>query len=268
MCPVPRTTNGDLVEDPQKATDICSTDQNSDSSQLAISDDNEGAITTNSADSSGAAVKNKVLIVKIREIPQYILDQYDFNKETEAYILSQVDCAYSEKMNRHLASNCRNISDEVFPGVHLGDRGAAKNTFYLKKAGVTHVLNTAEGTRQGLVDTNQNFYRPFGIKYKGLKLLDVAQTNIAMYFSEVAEFIDEALQSGGKVLVNCLMGMSRSSTCVLAYLMLRQNMTAVEALTSVRRFREVRPNDGFLRQLADLDNKLRRERGQLSKSAA
>ena len=77
-------------------------------------------------------------------------------------------------------------------------RGAAKNTFYLKKAGVTHVLNTAEGTRQGLVDTNQNFYRPFGIKYKGLKLLDVAQTNIAMYFSEVAEFIDEALQSGGE----------------------------------------------------------------------
>ena len=37
----------------------------------------------------------------------------------------------------------------------------------------------------------------------------------------------------GKVLVNCLMGMSRSSTCVLAYLMLRQNMTAVEALTEV-----------------------------------
>ena len=68
----------------------------------------------------------------------------------------------------------------------------------------------------------------------------------------------------GKVLVNCLMGMSRSSTCVLAYLMMRQNMTAVEALTEVRRHREVRPNDGFLRQLADLDNKLRRERGQLS----
>ena len=126
MCPVPRTTNGDLVEDPQKAKDICSSDQNSDS--LAISDNNDGAITTNSADSSSGAteLKNKVIIVKIREIPQYILDQYDFNKETEAYILSQVDCAYSEKMNRHLASNCRNISDEVFPGVHLGDRSATK----------------------------------------------------------------------------------------------------------------------------------------------
>ena len=83
---------------------------------------------------------------------------------------------------------------------HLFYRGAAKNTFYLKKIGVTHVLNTAEGTRVGLVDTNQNFYRPFNIKYKGLKLLDVAQTNIAMYFYEVAEYIDEALKSGGNIL--------------------------------------------------------------------
>eukprot|EP00093_Oithona_nana_P008005 08005.XXX_316132_318427_1 [CDS] Oithona nana genome sequencing. len=199
---------------------------------------------------------------KSEEIPDVILPD-NYYEETSAYELSKVDPDWSLKLNRNLAANCRNISDEVFPGIHLGDRGAAKNAFYLKKVGVTHVLNTAEGSRQGMVDTNQNFYRPFGIKYKGFKLLDVAQTNIAMYFAEVADYIDEALKSGGKVLVNCLMGMSRSSTCVLAYLMLRQNMTAVEALTEVRRHREVRPNDGFLRQLADLDNKLRRERGQL-----
>jgi hypothetical protein len=45
----------------------------------------------------------------------------------------------------------------------------------------------------------QEFYKPFGIKYKGLKLLDVAQTNIALHFNEVAEFIDEALAGGGKI---------------------------------------------------------------------
>ena len=50
-------------------------------------------------------------------------------------------------------------------------------------------------------DTNQSFYKPFGIKYKGLQLLDVAQCNIAMYFPECAEFIDEALKSGGNVCV-------------------------------------------------------------------
>ena len=56
------------------------------------------------------------------------------------------------------------------------------------------------------------------------------------------------------------MGMSRSSTCVLAYMMIKLDMTAVDALVHVRRHRDVRPNDGFLRQLADLDNKLRKER--------
>jgi hypothetical protein len=45
----------------------------------------------------------------------------------------------------------------------------------------------------------QEFYKPFGIKYKGLKLLDVAQTNIALHFNEVAEFIDEALAGGGQI---------------------------------------------------------------------
>ena len=57
-----------------------------------------------------------------------------------------------------------------------------------------------------------------------------------------------------------MMGMSRSSTCVLAYLMLKKDTTALDALQEVRRHREIRPNDGFLRQLADLDNKLRKER--------
>ena len=39
--------------------------------------------------------------------------------------------------------------------------------------------------------------------------------------------------SSGKVLVNCQMGMSRSSTCVLAYLILRHQMSADEALNTV-----------------------------------
>jgi len=95
----------------------------------------------------------------------------------------------------------------------------------------------------------------------GLQLLDVPQTNISIHFNDVADFIDLALEAGGKVLVNCEMGMSRSSTCVLAYLMLRHHMSAGEALSMVRKHRYVRPNAGFLKQLDELDSKLRRERG-------
>lgn len=64
----------------------------------------------------------------------------------------------------------------------------------------------------------------------------------------------------GKVFVHCLLGVSRSATCVLAYLMIKKNMLAVDALRLVRRHRDVRPNNGFLGQLAQLDNHLRRQR--------
>lgn len=64
----------------------------------------------------------------------------------------------------------------------------------------------------------------------------------------------------GKVLVHCLMGVSRSATCAIAYLMIAKKMSASEAIRTVRAQREVRPNDGFLHQLADLDNELRREK--------
>lgn len=64
----------------------------------------------------------------------------------------------------------------------------------------------------------------------------------------------------GKVLVHCMVGMSRSATCVLAYLMINRKMSAAEAIRTVRMHRDIHPNEGFLQQLADLDNELKRDR--------
>lgn len=60
----------------------------------------------------------------------------------------------------------------------------------------------------------------------------------------------------GKVLVHCHVGVSRSATLVLAYLMLKQNLTLVEAICAVKENRGVIPNRGFLRQLIRLDGQL------------
>ena len=61
-------------------------------------------------------------------------------------------------------------------------------------------MNAAEGSGPGYVDTDQNFYRVFGITYKGLKLQDAVQTNIAMYFNGAANYIDDALKNKGKIM--------------------------------------------------------------------
>ncbi|XP_043279578.1 dual specificity protein phosphatase 3-like isoform X2 [Venturia canescens] len=150
--------------------------------------------------------------------------------------------------------------DEVYPGIFIGDESTAKNKNYLARIGITHVLNAAEGNRFGCVNTNEHFYRGTNIKYCGLQLTDLPSTDISKYFYTAAAFIEDALKNGGRVLVHCVMGISRSATCVIAYLMIKKHMMAADAIRLIRQSRAIHPNEGFLRQLAALDNQLRRSR--------
>ncbi|CAL1274670.1 unnamed protein product [Larinioides sclopetarius] len=134
-------------------------------------------------------------------------------------------------------------------------RGSARKKDFLQAVGITHVLNTAEGSNFGQVNTGTDFYADAGIKYLGFDLVDAPRTRIIDHFDQGVSFIDEGVSSGGKVLVHCLMGLSRSATFVAAYLMIKKNMKAKEALHTIRKQREVRPNDGFLVQLLQLQAK-------------
>ncbi|XP_046387479.1 dual specificity protein phosphatase 3-like [Ischnura elegans] len=149
--------------------------------------------------------------------------------------------------------------DEVYPNVFIGNSGAARNKAYLRRLEVSHILNCAEG--RGEVDTGEEFYKDVGMSYLGLSLEDDSSADLECHLGATSDFIDHALHSGGRVMVNCVMGMSRSCAVVLGFLMMRRGLRAGEAVVAVRRRRNVRPNGGFLRQLAHLDNRLSRERG-------
>uniref|UniRef100_A0A3Q1EGE2 Uncharacterized protein n=1 Tax=Acanthochromis polyacanthus TaxID=80966 RepID=A0A3Q1EGE2_9TELE len=56
------------------------------------------------------------------------------------------------------------------------------------------------------------------------------------------------------------MGVSRSATLVLAFLMITEGLTLKEAVAAVRPHRDICPNAGFLQQLRSLDMSLERER--------
>ena len=95
------------------------------------------------------------------------------------------------------------------------------------------------------------------ISYYGAVCSDEQQADISKFFKPTADFIDEALGGGGRVVVNCLAGMSRSTTITVSFLMQKKGMSLEEALISVRQKRDVSPNDGFLLSLIKLENSLK-----------
>ena len=71
---------------------------------------------------------------------------------------------------------------------------------------------------------------------------------------EAADFIESGLQSGGKVLVHCAAGISRSASVVLGWMVLHRGLTlraAFEQLFSARPC--VWPNEGFMAALSALE---------------
>ena len=64
------------------------------------------------------------------------------------------------------------------------------------------------------------------IKYNStFRCPDLPQADISQYFDECVEFIDRALSfSCGLVFVNCLLGFSRSTAIVSAYLMKKKGV--------------------------------------------
>ncbi|NWR31934.1 DS13B phosphatase, partial [Tachuris rubrigastra] len=152
-----------------------------------------------------------------------------------------------------------NHVDQVWPNIYLGDAWAARNKTTLQSLNITHILNAADGPYS--INTGAKYYEDLQIEYYGVEAFDDPSFDLSIFFYDAANFIGQALNSsGGKVFVHCAMGVSRSATLVLAFLMIHENMTLVDALKTVGAHRDICPNSGFLSQLRDLDIKLNEEK--------
>ncbi|KAG7382017.1 hypothetical protein PHYPSEUDO_005378 [Phytophthora pseudosyringae] len=146
------------------------------------------------------------------------------------------------------------VEVDAVAGLFIGSYGAASNFAALKKAGITHVL---------CVSPSLSLKFPQEFTYLQLPVADLSSVSISEFFDEAFRFMDSALSSGGKVLVHCFMGRSRSATIILAYLMARQDLTLHEALCELRRVRpQAQPNSGFYQELVAFEAKQKQLREQ------
>ncbi|XP_026210103.1 dual specificity protein phosphatase 19-like isoform X2 [Anabas testudineus] len=129
----------------------------------------------------------------------------------------------------------------VRPFLLLGSQDAAHDIDILQRYKVSHVLNVAYGVANKFPDY---------IMYKTLQILDLPDTDITSYLGECSIFIDQAREQEGVVLVHCNAGVSRSSSVVIGYLMLREGLSFQDAHSQVKLARpSTRPNPGFYQQL-------------------
>uniref|UniRef100_A0A7S0VW28 Protein-tyrosine-phosphatase n=1 Tax=Hemiselmis tepida TaxID=464990 RepID=A0A7S0VW28_9CRYP len=123
----------------------------------------------------------------------------------------------------------RRQMQEILPSVFLGPYGAAKDREALTAKGVTHVL-IVRSTLERRLDPKF----PDELKYHIVEVPEGPTENLILYFTECNKCIQQALADGGKILVHCNAGLSRSAAVVCAYVMESMWMPYNEAIQHVQ----------------------------------
>ncbi|XP_008469012.1 dual specificity protein phosphatase Mpk3-like [Diaphorina citri] len=106
------------------------------------------------------------------------------------------------------------------------------------------------------------------IKYMQIPIADHWSQNLATYFPQAIQFIEEARSQDTGVLVHCLAGVSRSVTITVAYLMSALRLSLNDAFTLVRaRKSNIAPNFHFMEQLNSFEKELMEARLQQQEAA-
>lgn len=138
---------------------------------------------------------------------------------------------------------------QILSFLYLGNERDAANLGRLKDLGITHVLNVTSHLPQ--------HFESEGITYKRIPASDSGQQNLRQYFEEAGLFIEEGRTAGGKVLVHCQAGVSRSATIVVSYLLQHSRAAMTDAYRYVKSKRSIiSPNFNFMGQLLDFEQSL------------
>ncbi|KAL1675402.1 protein-tyrosine phosphatase-like protein [Schizophyllum commune] len=139
----------------------------------------------------------------------------------------------------------KNVNAVIPDRLLLGNLSAARSTRTLGENRITHIISVCNDAIPAESPAS-------GISHYRIPVEDRDYDDLLIWLPTACQFIDNALRSGGVVLVHCGQGLSRSATVVAAYLMWSRRISATQALEETRRGEardQIWPNPGFQEQL-------------------
>ena len=147
--------------------------------------------------------------------------------------------------NSYILNNlpaCIQLQTYYDPMLFIGTAKQAENEKLYEKLQIGSCINLSQ---------NKRINYPAGLNRLDIDIPDETNSNLFEHFTKTTEFLQKAIQSGtGNCFVFCQMGISRSSSVVLAYLIADKKLTLKSAFDLLKSCRPIiRPNFGFLKQL-------------------
>lgn len=174
-------------------------------------------------------------------------------------IVSPTTLPFSEQTTPQTSTSTFNAS-HIIDGIYIGDHRDSLNPQNLIDRNIKYILNVAKECviAPDILSSTE-------IKTLHLYLEDTTEERLEQFFPQANLFIQEALSADCGILVHCFMGISRSTTFVLAYLieceiMKKGSKTLNDFITFVREKRpQIMPNYNFINTLEEYEKALKEE---------
>lgn len=165
---------------------------------------------------------------------------------------------YNDFVRKHpyLVTGTPQFSDAELPSeilenfLYLGSFNSASNRQTLRLLDITEIVNATD-------NCDMPFTSDTTLRYLHCPIDDDPKEDISVHFEPAITFLKEAEEARKKVLIHCKMGMSRSATLVILWLMVSRRISLKAATDQCRACRPfINPNPGFLQALGIFEESL------------
>ncbi|KAG0041230.1 tyrosine/serine/threonine protein phosphatase pps1, partial [Gryganskiella cystojenkinii] len=161
----------------------------------------------------------------------------------------------------------------ILPFLYLGNLAHASNPGLLKSLGIQYVLSVGEeahglanaeysssdSEHKESMEVDHEEPKRFLVKFVD-DMYDNGVDSLWKHLESCVDFVDEARRNHSRILIHCRVGVSRSATIVIAYLMAHYRLSLVDAYLMVRARRLsviIQPNLLFMYELLQWEQQLK-----------